>query len=381
MDAQQLSQPWLALTDEMSGQDNSHDSRKRTNINRHLWFVDDDQSRVVFFRHEAIYQAGQDDRVHLRFIAVSLRLNGLATQQEIAEAFGHSVRTQRDWETQFQKEGLPGLLRKLGSGRRSQVQASQEILLRRWFQQGVTQKQMAERLGVGIDVVKRALARLGLRRRKTTTQTTIDWSEEQDTARADQSKESPCQEAQLSCHSAKPDDTEGQDKSPSRPASSANCQCWPQGVPERTPSEPVSVPVGGGPIVLSKVQVARVPVSELTQPPVSNADGVVGDPAEDDQAHQSDVSQQVAAAFTIDRDPTDRGGDRAMARVGLLEDALPLFAEADHLPRAGVLLAVPLLVQNGLLDAFRKIYGRSLGPSFYGLRTLLVTLFLWGAIC
>ena len=376
MDTQQLSQPWLALTDETSDQDNSDNSRKRTNINRHLGFVDDDQSRVVLFRHEAMYQTALDDQVHLHFIAVSLRLNGLATQQEIAEAFGHSVRTQRDWETQFQKEGLPGLLRKSGSGRRSQVQTSQEVLLRRWFQQGVTQKRMAERLGVGIDVVKRALARLGLRRRKSTTQTTIDWNEEQDTARADESEESHCQQAQPSCHSANPAHTESQDKSPSKSATSANSQCWPQGAPERTPSEPVSGPVGGGPVVLAKVEVARVSVSELTHPPVSNAAGLVGDPAEDDQAHQSDVSQQVASAFTIDRDPTDRSGDRAMARVGLLEDALPLFAEADYLPRAGVLLAVALLVKNGLQEAFHKIYGRSLGPSFYGLRTLVVTLFL-----
>jgi hypothetical protein len=42
-----------------------------------------------------------------------------------------------------------------------------------------------------------------------------------------------------------------------------------------------------------------------------------------------------------------------------------LFAAHECLPRAGVLLAVPLLVRHGLIGAFMKVYG-SLHPSFYG---------------
>ena len=87
------------------------------------------------------------------------------------------------------------------------------------------------------------------------------------------------------------------------------------------------------------------------------------------------VESLAASSFTLDRDPRDRGGDRFLARVGLLEDALPLFADQDSLPRAGVLLAVPLLVRHGLIEAFMKVYG-SLHPSFYGLRTIVVALFL-----
>jgi hypothetical protein len=36
-----------------------------------------------------------------------------------------------------------------------------------------------------------------------------------------------------------------------------------------------------------------------------------------------------------------------MARLGLLDDAPPLFGSVSALPRAGVLLAVPALVQDG----------------------------------
>ncbi len=63
--------------------------------------------------------------------------------------------------------------------------------------------------------------------------------------------------------------------------------------------------------------------------------------------------------------------DRLLAAMGLLDDALPLFAATRSLPRAGVLLAIPTLVASGLLSTAEKIYG-SLGPAFYGLRTTLV---------
>jgi len=74
-------------------------------------------------------------------------------------------------------------------------------------------------------------------------------------------------------------------------------------------------------------------------------------------------------------DPTDRGLDRLLARLGLLEDAAPLFGSATVVPRAGVLLALPVLVSSGVFACAQKIYG-SLGPAFYGLRTSLLTLLL-----
>jgi hypothetical protein len=77
------------------------------------------------------------------------------------------------------------------------------------------------------------------------------------------------------------------------------------------------------------------------------------------------------AAQSFDQNPLDRSMDRLLAALGLLDDALPLFAPVQNLPRAGVLLAVPALVASGLLSAAEKIYGR-LAPSFYGLRTTLV---------
>jgi transposase len=76
-----------------------------------------------------------------------------------------------------------------------------------------------------------------------------------------------------------------------------------------------------------------------------------------------------------DTNPTNRCADRLLARLGLLEDAAPLFGSAIAVPRAGVLLAVPVLVISGVFECAQKIYG-TLGPAFYGLRTSLLTLLL-----
>ncbi len=85
------------------------------------------------------------------------------------------------------------------------------------------------------------------------------------------------------------------------------------------------------------------------------------------------ISQQPtdAAAKSLDANPLDRSMDRLLAAMGLLDDALPVFAFTRSLPRAGVLLAIPALIASGLLSTADKIYG-SLGPAFYGLRTTLV---------
>ena len=81
-------------------------------INPSLWFVDRDGYRVVFYRYEPLYRMALEDSVNLRFVAVSLRQSQLATQEEIAKAFGHAVATQRRWERAYQTKGGEGLISK-----------------------------------------------------------------------------------------------------------------------------------------------------------------------------------------------------------------------------------------------------------------------------
>ena len=68
-----------------------------------------------------------------------------------------------------------------------------------------------------------------------------------------------------------------------------------------------------------------------------------------------------------------RETERAMASLGKLNEAAPVFSANESVRYAGILLALPLLAQLGLLDAAKKVYG-SLRNGFYGLQATLLTL-------
>lgn len=77
----------------------------------------------------------------------------------------------------------------------------------------------------------------------------------------------------------------------------------------------------------------------------------------------------------LDLDPTNRSWDRLLACFGLLDDAAPLFGNAKAVPGAGVLCAVPVFIAQGVFRIAHQLYGE-IGPSFYGLRTTILTLLL-----
>jgi transposase len=296
----------------------------RTPINGSVYFVDQDGYRVVFRWEMPIYRVALADVVHLREVAVNLRQSELVTQEEIAHAFGHTVITQSRWEHAFQKDGIAGLLPKRPSGRRPTLGKSQEALLRRWFYQEWSNCEMAKRLSVDEATIRRTLKRLKLTRT-----------------------------AQLAPMLA--------------------------GIESQTPEVPaaenrVSLPEAGADLSASLVEdvaetpTAMTPVGEVSPGP-SPEPRVASETPTDPEAKRT-------PSFTMDNDPHDRSGDRLLARLGRLEDAVPLFDDHESLPRAGVLLAVPLLVRHGLIDGFDKVYGSCLAPSFYGLRTMAVVLFL-----
>jgi transposase len=120
---------------------------------------------------------------------------------------------------------------------------------------------------------------------------------------------------------------------------------------------------GPSPIVLSQQSVSDEMVCEAEDADVSS----LLSPAE------AKESEEVIGSYDID--PSNRAIDRAFARLGLLEDAAPLFRNGENIPGAGVLVAIPALIESGILDTAKKVYD-SLGASFYGLRTILLTLVL-----
>jgi transposase len=89
----------------------------------------------------------------------------------------------------------------------------------------------------------------------------------------------------------------------------------------------------------------------------------------------ADHRELADAAHGCDPDPDARVIDRILARMGKLGDAKPIFASGRRITHAGVLLAVPALMQSGVLTVAEEVYGH-IGPAFYGLRTTMMALLL-----
>jgi len=70
---------------------------------------------------------------------------------------------------------------------------------------------------------------------------------------------------------------------------------------------------------------------------------------------------------------TKRELDRTLACVGKLIEAEPEFEAAEAVAGAGVLLALPALLHEGLFEVGGEVYG-SLRNGFFGLRSVLLTL-------
>jgi transposase len=254
---------------------------------------------VVLVSGIVLAQYALSDRMAEAHAMVSLVEQGWANQNEVAQAFDCSVRTVRRHQRRFEDGGLAALGQSEGYPRgRARLTAARQRLVQRLKSLGIAQREIARRIGVGENAVRKLLRRLG-------------WK-----ARPPVQTELP--------------------------------------FPEKVSAHPnLSAFTSAG---------ALLPPPTAAQGTHANLSASGSDAKEDPPTSQ-------------DTDPSDRCADRLLARLGLLEDAPPLFGAATAVPRAGVLLALPVLVSSGVFECAQKIYG-SLGPAFYGLRTSLLTLLL-----
>ena len=93
------------------------------------------------------------------------------------------------------------------------------------------------------------------------------------------------------------------------------------------------------------------------------------------QAEDQELEELETSTAENPVDPLNRSSDRMAAYAGMLEDAQPIFADCQHVEGAGSLLAVALVAGTGFFDAVQQVY-RTIGPSFYGLRNIFMTLLL-----
>ena len=253
--------------------------------------------RVVLVSGMVLAQYALADRMAQAHALVSLVEQGWADQVEVARAFICSARTVRRHQRRFEEGGLAALGRGDGYPRgRARLAASRRRLVLQLKAQGRSQREIARRLGVGENAVRKLLRRLG-------------WK-----------VASPVQ-AELSF------------------AAEESAHPNLSGFASTAPS------------------------------PASPASGRSAHP------NLSAFLSEESSVPSQDSDPADRRADRLLARLGLLEDAPPLFGSAVAVSRAGVLLALPILIVSGVFACAQQIYG-SLGPAFYGLRTSLLTLLL-----
>jgi transposase-like protein len=104
--------------------------------------------------------------------------------------------------------------------------------------------------------------------------------------------------------------------------------------------------------------------------------GTGPDAADAADAAVADVAAAAAAevpapVLPVLPEPVDRGGERALARFGLIGHAPPVFAPAARVPLAGLMLALPALQATGLLDCAKRVFG-ALPNGFYGLESVLL---------
>src|SRR6266566_1912527 len=144
-----------------------------------------------------------------------------------------------------------------------------------------------------------------------------------------------------------------------------------------------SKPAESAQLAFAEITTAAAGKSPTTRMPSARSTGDAADramPSAEDRAGDRDpitvpAEEAEPVPMSLDCDASDRSFDRQLAYLGLLDDAAPLFREGSSVPGVGVLLALPCLLESGLLRISRKLYGE-IGPAFYGLRTTLLTLLL-----
>lgn len=267
-------------------------------------------SRSTVFGTVALYHFTRDDATLRNLAMVDLVRHHDLHATEVADAFGVHRVTLQKILKRFADQGAMGLVP--GKGRRmpTKIKDAVERRLLELKKQGVSDREAAERLGLSARGIRHALRRLGVK-----------------------------------APSTSPIEADGQAALPME----AEAQL---GSPDA-----------------ATINAASTPGADKKQADTS-ADAVTNTQADAPARERLPGT----ASPSIDVDPLNRHGDRLMARLGLLDDAAPMFA-AGLVPRGGVLLALPVLIASGIFDVAPRVYG-NIGPAFYGLRTSILAFLL-----
>jgi transposase len=296
-------------------------------VNPRCVIHEEEDMRVVTYVGMPVFYYHRDDRsAEATFIAQAQEA-GFAKGTELAAALGKSVRTVYRMRHRFLYQGVASLTPKKPGPKGPRLGARREAAIRRWHLEGHSMYWMAQTLRISPQTVKRALKRMGLFPRS-----------------------EAAGQAELLASVEEPRVTAGDDPGPAD---------------------------GDGPIEQSAGGLGQErAVAEAGAAVNRGSDtGLKADASATEVCAKAEDATGLQSGTTLDVDPSNRSIDRMLAAAGQLDDAAPLFVAAKDVPRAGVLLAVPALVNSGVFEAADEVYG-NIGPAFYGLRTILLTMVL-----
>ena len=305
------------------------------------------EERSVFVNGVPVWRYHRDDNLAERLFVAQALETGRAKPGELAAALGMSLRSVHRAREKYLADGVEGLVPKKRGPKGPRLGEAREQAIRIGHRDGLSVREMARRLGVSRGCVSAALDRLGLPRPKPAgCQVELPLPPADADACAAPARDAPPAEGENASLS---------DVAPTKHEGEVGDE-----------SELAAEPMAGQ--LVDEDQLG-VPLADAAGP--SNAE------RRQEGGHLSwqQPAAPVPVATTLDTDPANRVIDRMLAARGELLDAAPLFASRSNVPRAGALLAVPLLVGSGVFEAARKVYG-DIGPAFYGLRTTLLILLL-----
>ena len=325
-------------------------------VNSRCVVFDEQGMRVVVVSGVPVFSYQREDEVaEALFVALAQEL-GYARPGELTAALDLSASTVYRARQRYLDEGASGLVPKKRGPRGARLGETREAAIRKWHREGKSALWMAQRLGVAANTVRNALLRMGLSPRR------IVGEQEELLAGVED-------EVDLAGAVAVPEpgDAEGE----AEPVAEVHAAIAPEGS-----SEPATETGLAAVVAPSPTSGAAAAPAEPAETPADSAGGVqLAGKSEPEEARPVLPASPAALPVetTLDPDPLNREIDRALAVLGQLNDAAPLFASGKSVAGAGVLLAVPLLLASGVFQAARETFG-PIGPAFYGLRTTLLTL-------
>jgi len=300
------------------------EERKDKYISSQCYFRDNNGFRIVFAGWIPLYRYGTEDQLTEKFVIGSLIKDGLAKQVEVAEAFGYGVSSVRHWQREYELYGIEGLVRKKRESPLLKMGGPMDVAVRKLFKQGVNNCEIGRRLGVNEKTIRQTLKRLGLKRVSPKKKDLFELELKNSVKSIESFEDGTKLDTDVDIEK----DNDGK-----------------------------------------KVE-SNEEAEEASTSNIKN---------EDNNKSEVETENKVEVK-SLDTDATKRVVDRMMARQGLLKDAEPVFVAEKRIPCGGVLLAVPLIVGNEILGAFEKFYKGVFGNSFYGLRTIIMTLLIMALI-